>query len=108
MGDPRIAIGAPITDRGPRTSGNESGHRIRYHRHPLVHGDEEPGTGYQREQRLGHDRPPHSAPAPGRFVGLELGNFVARAGSLPFKVAGTLPQADDVAGLGPRFLRLLD
>jgi hypothetical protein len=81
-----------IVDRRPRTSGNESGHRIRYHRHPLVHGDEEPGTGYQREC-LRHDRPPHYAPAPGRLCRFRSWQLRGSCGGPP---AGTLPQADDV------------
>ena len=46
VGDPRVAI--------------TSGHRLRYHRHPLVHGDEEPCADSQHEQcvsRLGHYHP---------------------------------------------------
>ena len=45
--------------------------------------------------------PPDGAPAPGRFVRLDSGDFVAPAGGAPFRVAGTLPQADDVGGPGP-------
>ena len=46
VGDPRVAI--------------TSGHRLRYHRHPLIHGDEEPCADSQHEQcvsRLGHYHP---------------------------------------------------
>ena len=90
----------PIAARGPWGGATSSGHRLCDYRHPLVHGDEEPRANSQHEQcvsRLGHDRPPRSAPARD-FLRFDLGSFVACAGDLPFKVARSLPQAGDVAG----------
>ena len=41
-----------IAGRGPRPA--ESGQRLRDHRHPLVHGDEEPSASYQYYQYIWH------------------------------------------------------
>jgi hypothetical protein len=41
---------------------------------------------------------PPQRPRAGTLFRLDLGSFVALRRGLPFRVAGTLPQGDDVAG----------
>ena len=68
-----------IAGRGPRPA--ESGQPLRDHRHPLVHGEEEPGAGSQNEQcvsRLGHY---HSSIVSGTFcVSNQAASWLERLG----------------------------
>ena len=58
LDDGQDVVHLDTTPQNSRTAErDESGHRLRYQRHPLVHGDEEPGATNEHEQCIGHYYP---------------------------------------------------